>query len=208
VPKQGTSQRCHPQQQNGSRPYTPRNDSRLQRDVAPHQAPPEGARHVPYTFDRFAPPSSNPRIAVLQHRQRVKDRAFGTPTPDSRRDHDLSRPRADREAQPAEFPKKLPSIEEGTPLEFFADLENGRSTRGGRPNRDAYKERGSLLSRFHEDVAIPTHSRVSSASQKLDPSRIKKKRIVLEKRVSVDVYIPSTVSVGTLARLLNVRLGM
>lgn len=49
-------------------------------------------------------------------------------------------------------------------------------------------------------------SKNSALSQKQEAQKVKKKRVI-EKKVAADVYIPSTVSVGTLARLLGVRLG-
>ncbi|KAG6845233.1 hypothetical protein H0H87_012225 [Tephrocybe sp. NHM501043] len=66
-----------------------------------------------------------------------------------------------------------------------------------RSSRTAYKERGTLLSRGYRDDA------------ELDQPQKQVKKVnknVVVKKVSADVFIPSTVSVGTLARLLGVRL--
>lgn len=75
------------------------------------------------------------------------------------------------------------------------------NVRTGRVHRTSHKERGSLLSRTEEDKS--SHS--SPLSQNKDQIKMKKK--VIEKKATADVFIPSTVSVGTLARLLGVRLG-
>ena len=79
--------------------------------------------------------------------------------------------------------------------------------RGVRPSRETFKARGSLISRIGDDVAIPSHSKAPTLRSRVDAAKARKKLAFLEKKVAVDVFIPSTVSVGTLARLLNVRLG-
>ncbi|KAG2149377.1 hypothetical protein DEU56DRAFT_62318 [Suillus clintonianus] len=78
------------------------------------------------------------------------------------------------------------------------DLDVGRNRRPARVN---LKDRGSL--RHARDAAIPSHSRI----QQINPKHAAKakKAKVHSKKVAVDVYIPTTVSVGQLARLLNVR---
>jgi translation initiation factor IF-2 len=60
-----------------------------------------------------------------------------------------------------------------------------------------------------QDVAIPGQSKLGSAASrtKLNAPKIKKSANREWKRKKVDVYIPSIVSVGQLARLLNVKLG-
>jgi hypothetical protein len=75
-----------------------------------------------------------------------------------------------------------------------------RNARSAKSNRNPHKERGSLLSRFSEEEAQKTQQ----TSQR--PVKVKKAKVI-EKKVLADVYIPSVVSVGTLARLLGVRLG-
>ncbi|KAJ6488584.1 hypothetical protein C8R47DRAFT_1274980, partial [Mycena vitilis] len=62
-----------------------------------------------------------------------------------------------------------------------------------------FKERGSLL---RGDAPKPT------LEVKTTAPKVKKAWAYVEKRVTQDVYIPSTVSVGHLAKLLSVRLGM
>ena len=87
------------------------------------------------------------------------------------------------------------------------DREDGRGGRS-RQNRAQYKDRGSLVSRWESDVEIPSQHRTSRADAKgkeKEKTRVAKEKA--PKPVNVDVYIPSVVSVGTLARLLNVRLG-
>ena len=79
--------------------------------------------------------------------------------------------------------------------------------RVARAPRDPFKARGSLLSRDRYDTEIPAQSKTDSHSSNVGP---KKARPVKHhhKEATVDVFIPSTVSVGHLARLLNVRLGV
>jgi hypothetical protein len=79
------------------------------------------------------------------------------------------------------------------------------STRqGGRGGRDAYKTRGSLKDRIYENVAIGGHSRAHGTNRPAG-RQYKVKEV---EATPLDVYIPSVCSVGNLAKLLNVRLGM
>lgn len=66
-----------------------------------------------------------------------------------------------------------------------------------------FKERGSLLSRHDNDVSIPHHPRVQNTRTSEKPKSQKTSRII---KVNSDISIPSVISVGNLARLLNVRL--
>ncbi|KAG6874270.1 hypothetical protein C0995_001495 [Termitomyces sp. Mi166 len=78
-----------------------------------------------------------------------------------------------------------------------------RQNNYGRPERTtrtAFKERGTLLSRGHKNDSLSEIEEPKKQVKKV------KKAVIIEKKVSADVYIPSTVSVGTLARLLDVRL--
>jgi translation initiation factor IF-2 len=79
----------------------------------------------------------------------------------------------------------------------------GSDVRGGRPHRLTHKDRGSLLFQMGRDAAVPRHMKPGAAQKQIKA----KKKSVVAKRISPDVYIPSTVSVGSLARLLGVRLG-
>ena len=89
------------------------------------------------------------------------------------------------------------------------DAEEGERGSRSRQNRAQFKERGSLLSRFSEDSAeISTDPRSDRGEVKGKGKGKTKSSARVVKPVNVDVYIPSVVSVGTLARLLNVKLGM
>jgi hypothetical protein len=94
----------------------------------------------------------------------------------------------------------------------FSDSQTQRTSpfRGSCAARDAFKARGSLLSRLGGDAAMPTHSRMSVLRSRAEAvtAMARRKKSLSEKKVAVDVFIPSTLTVGTLARLLNVRLGM
>lgn len=95
---------------------------------------------------------------------------------------------------------KLPRVDGAS----NADANN----EGRQHSRVVRKDRTSILARRGDNVAIPSHSRVS---QKHGDHSLKVKRnktsLPKEKQVAADVYIPSTVSVGTLSRLLGVKLG-
>ncbi|KAI0372835.1 initiation factor 2 [Pilatotrama ljubarskyi] len=80
------------------------------------------------------------------------------------------------------------------------------SRRGERHNRSQYKERGSLISRLKDEVVIPNSSRVSSGRSVAKEKEEKKRASAKVKTAKLDVFIPSVVSVGNLAKLLNIKL--
>ncbi|KAJ7349196.1 hypothetical protein DFH08DRAFT_864714 [Mycena albidolilacea] len=81
----------------------------------------------------------------------------------------------------------------------FEDGENGSVDRQHR-SKNAFKQRGSLLN-ADRDAHKPVVQTKTSA-----PKPKKKPLTYVEKHIDQDVYIPSTVSVGHLAKLLSVRL--
>ncbi len=85
------------------------------------------------------------------------------------------------------------------------DANNSRGS--ARNKRSQYKERGSIISRLKDEVVIPSHSRVTSSRSGIKEKEQKKNTSKAHKPIHVDVFIPSVVSVGNLAKLLNVRLG-
>ncbi len=86
------------------------------------------------------------------------------------------------------------------------DADDGSASRS-RSKRSQFKERGSLVSRLAGEVEIPAYSRVSVIRPAGKEKEKLEKAPKLVKQVNVDVYIPSVVSVGNLAKLLNVKLG-
>ncbi|KAF8636651.1 hypothetical protein AX17_003458 [Amanita inopinata Kibby_2008] len=75
-----------------------------------------------------------------------------------------------------------------------------------RTGRDPFKQRESLLSGLQQENDSSTRwSMYSESQQRQIKRRMKKYHSVTPERL--DVFIPTTVSVGNLARLLNVRLG-
>lgn len=80
----------------------------------------------------------------------------------------------------------------------FAARQNRRWEGNGK-----HKARGSLLSRRGDDI-IPHQLRVHEAKATSKPKIQKAKKTL---RINPDINIPSTVSVGNFARLLNVSLG-
>lgn len=102
---------------------------------------------------------------------------------------------------------RKPSTSAWTPA---SNVDEGFGSR--QRNKRSFKERGSLISRLSEEVAIPNYSRASNArlvSKEKEKEKEKtQKAPKAVKPASVDVFIPSVVSVGNLAKSLNVTLGM
>lgn len=87
--------------------------------------------------------------------------------------------------------------------------EGSRLDRVPKFGRDkaSFKKRGSISGAFQgEEVAIPGQSRVNAKFNAAQKDREKKRSFKTVKKVNPDVFIPSTVSVGQLSRLLNVRM--
>ncbi|KAK7049247.1 translation initiation factor IF-2 [Paramarasmius palmivorus] len=91
--------------------------------------------------------------------------------------------------------------------EDFGSLGTRGEGQGDRRHRPRIKEvrgRGSLVERMQKMgnnvTQQPSHHQYSQAQKAKKPKKI------VDKKVRVDVYIPSVVSVGALAQLLNVRL--
>ncbi|RDB20952.1 Translation initiation factor IF-2 [Hypsizygus marmoreus] len=164
-----------------------RSDPRLQRDVAPHQDPLATSKSA----SRQSMSSAQQGSHTSHQRQSLMERTFGSrPSINSGVSEPPIRTRSERD-----IPWRSPSKIDPPTLA-------SRYVRSERPSRTAFKERGSLLSKIRQN-AYPTDS--MQPVQIPNSNKVKKTKVV-EKRASADVYIPSTVSVGTLARLLGVRL--
>ena len=98
----------------------------------------------------------------------------------------------------------------GSSTYFSTQDADEESASRHRKERGRFKQRGSLVSRLDEEVAIPKHSRVSQA-QPSGKGKEKEKAGEVQKTANaakrVDVFIPTVISVGNLAKLLNVTLG-
>ena len=88
-----------------------------------------------------------------------------------------------------------------TPEESRPSKDQFRYARHG---RNAFKERGSLVSNLESNNFTPSRSRETLPRK--SSSVQKTKSNFAEERGPLDIYIPSTVSVGTLARLLKIKL--
>lgn len=73
-------------------------------------------------------------------------------------------------------------------------------------DKTSFKTRGSIA-RGGEAVITRGQPRTSDLKTKMHAGKEKKRKTKALKKVNPDVFIPSTVSVGQLARLLNVRMG-
>ncbi|KZT28492.1 initiation factor 2 [Neolentinus lepideus HHB14362 ss-1] len=116
----------------------------------------------------------------------------------------------------SQTPRRTPTEDDVIlkPIEEEGVVEEGhvRDRREVRSVRGSHKSRGSLLAHLtDEDAAIPSHSKHGTHQPGTDLVKKKKKKDgvskVATKKVAVDLFVPSVVSVGTLARLLNIRLG-
>lgn len=97
---------------------------------------------------------------------------------------------------------------EGADISIEEESAPGRLSRSGR-DKGAFKTRGSIASQLEaEQVVIPSHRRVNDSKARINAiAKEKKRKSKAIKKINLDVFIPSTVSVGQLARLLNVRMG-
>ncbi|KAF8831713.1 hypothetical protein HHX47_DHR1000866 [Lentinula edodes] len=88
---------------------------------------------------------------------------------------------------------------------YVDSLDSGRKTGkshfGPKPER-----RGSLIQKMRAMPEDINDTQKDYRAVRLRKENFRKNKVFVEKKVSVDVYIPSLVSVGQLAQLLNVRL--
>lgn len=189
-------QRVHIPQLNFRSPPKHHNDGRLQRDMAPHQSLPQGqVSHRGSTSTSSGVRNGGPDLRPQGTRR----------TMDVWQQHDSpSRP----PLRPISEERRRDSAMYAPPISTPVEQVRCSRDRDGRGHRDALKKgRGSLLDRLHEDPTISSKDRQLPRRQVAAKPRVPRRRKFVEKYVSRDVYIPSTVSVGTLARLLNVKLG-
>lgn len=85
-------------------------------------------------------------------------------------------------------------------------LDHGANERSRR-SRDKFKKHGSVTQSLalRRNERASSHSRVSESHT--ETTKTTKKKAKQAKVVHLDLYIPSIVTVGNLARLLNVRMG-
>lgn len=193
----------HPQSSNQS--------SRYQREAAPHigSAASSALNGRPRSIDprersRSVPPGLN------NHRQdwgdRNRDR--GTPTD--------SKPDVKTKLQQQDIDDGSASRDtDATPATTIAtDDSDFKGNRKFGKVKDNFKTRGSIASRFRgNETSQPVYVKTGGdkpqmslrAAQEKEKERKRKSRAF--RKVNPDVFIPSTVSVGQLARLLNVRMG-
>lgn len=182
--------------------------SRLDRDVAPHtdlanKSPPlQRDRAAPsqrtagsfIRSDRHLPPHSQPRTNSTPSSRLDRGVAPHLEPHISARDRDWDGASSSDHDKTYSSPDIIPNQRD--------------DTRRGR--REAFKSRRSLVSGLdEEELVIPGQSKLGPGASrtKLSVSKVKKSAPRVLKRRRVDVYIPSIVSVGQLARLLNVKLG-
>ncbi|KAI0928636.1 hypothetical protein AcW2_004584 [Taiwanofungus camphoratus] len=206
---------------------SPASDFGMQRDPAPHQVPIMSRNLAPPTVRAGNSPRQDKRDAAPHRTQPLLDT---TAQGNNRRSSISDILRKDRikfeietqldspevEQDQVEEPKSIKSGDSSTPslvsedkTEALRDEEvfTKVRTRGGKQVRGNFKERGSILSKIkgNDDVAIGDHSRARLGNVIKDKEKRKKAAKTI-KPVNLDLFIPSVVSVGNLAKLLKVRL--
>lgn len=199
-----------PKSSNASQPFRQPAPTRLDRpDLAPHQLPRARAppRRQNESFLRGpAPRHPAPHQArQLPHQNRTSDfrppnvmtserSSRGSPVSHMQKSEP---PGGDVRTAPRET---LDSATSEAPSDFqSSDYDKQRNR--GRFDKDLRKGRGSLLA---QDDTVRHDARRPLQTAKRP---FRRPHALLAKHVSPDVYIPSVVSVGALAQLLNVRLG-
>lgn len=92
---------------------------------------------------------------------------------------------------------------------YVDSLDDGETNRNRRLHKSqvAIKQRGSLIEKMKMMPETFDDSEKDYEKARIQKQRARKNKALTEKKVTADVYIPSVVSVGQLAQLLDVRLG-
>ncbi|KAF7322589.1 Translation initiation factor IF-2 [Mycena chlorophos] len=164
---------------------------RQERPVAPHLDP-QFAPRAPQR-PRQPPPQrsswSEPRPRTFERPREAVSRPKTAPVEQEEEEDD------DDDELPSRSQYREVSVED----EYDEPIDTFRERR---QKKGFKKERGSLLGRqVDSDFEEP-----ASQTKLVKPKKAKKVKAPVEKKVDTRVFIPSMVSVGNLARLLNVRL--
>jgi translation initiation factor IF-2 len=164
-------------------------------------------RPIPFPMPAAGSDRSSPRDSAL-HRSRSAAPTFPLRNAAARSRRETHEPGFHAEkvrSLPKERPDDEGTFESEIPISDFAReaLKDSRARR----LKLAYKEHGSLKRAFRDDE-LPSRNRNRDTPAKTHAQNPKPKsnRKALNK-AKVDVFIPSTVSVGNLARILGVSLG-
>lgn len=161
------------------------------------------------SFRRDLPPTQSARSSQAFERDALPHRNSPVPSSSSQPSYRVSSnstvSKSDVRRTP--FTEQVPR---GIDLETDAELSStGDGTRTSRTRRmaekDSYKARGSLLSGKNSFRRESDEGEIDATSKEKLKLKRKNKPVNL-KKVTADVFIPSLISVGNLARLLNVRL--
>lgn len=192
-------------------PSRTHHESRLQRDEAPHKIGNSSSKQNSMNTDR----RDKLRGDLARDLKGLGARAGQTYS----RGHD--RPAASKISQEdiRSQNQALPTAEADSVKDLsdrYADPDAVPSTNGLTPDRTgkfskdkaSFKTRGSITAQLERGASIPAHPRVHDLKGKLGSKGAdRRKKMKTVRKVNPDVFIPSTVSVGQLARLLNVRMG-
>jgi len=153
----------------------------LDRDPLPHQ----GLTPAEKPYGQFVKPPPRQRETLSHTRKTGPSRSPETPADSTNKSNAGS--------QPDEYIAETPE-----------DVDKSLSRKKIRTFRTTKESRGSLVERMqHMPQAV-----LQQGSDQESKKRAKKVGRFVEKKVQADVYIPTVVSVGQLAQLLDVRLGV
>ncbi|CCL99325.1 uncharacterized protein FIBRA_01343 [Fibroporia radiculosa] len=198
--------RVPPRPQSGGREAAPHQSQ--SRDSAPHQAGRDPAPHQATGPSRSQRANAQPSSSGSSFLRQIlrKDRItaeLDRLAAGEQEDEDL-----------VETDKRKTVVNAPTPLEdavgeplAAGEPEVRIRSRSGKQARKDFKERGSIVSKLSigEDVTVSRQSRASGANAVREREK-RKKAVRSAKPVNVDIFIPSVVSVGNLAKLLHIRL--
>lgn len=176
----------------------------------PFQRSPPPHKHSPSQNARNRPTGSDRRLNAITAKGSQEKKAKKSETERNGRNTakaaDKETSRADAKETTEGGIRTLAATEDTE--DSHADTNGKHNTRNPKMARQMFKERGSIASRLSQLGSvpmIPSHSRVKPSQIHKPKEREKKPRAA--KKVSLDIFIPSVVSVGNFAKLLNIRLG-
>jgi len=188
------------------------------------RATPSGPkRNTPSTSANIL--STTPPTLPVRHSDFLRDAAPHTRVQATEKPSPIaSDPRADQAQQPpilrshpdpdvyVDTVHHANAVSEFTKKDIMPLTRLGDKDRSKRPGRNGeFKERGSLLHSPHNSVPSVKHktwNRWQQLELKKDRARYNKKvKDTRPQNIKADLYIPTVVTVGQFARLLNVRLG-
>lgn len=145
--------------------------------------------------------------------RRVQDRQYGPERRVQNGEHSQSSNRAqEQEDRDTTTVKAKPRSSDtwGTYVDSLNEDDDGAADVGRKPQKSHFgpkpESRGSLVEKMRIMPSLD-HSQQNYRVVREEKTKVRKSKKFVAKQVTPDVYIPSIVSVGQLAQLLDVRLG-